>query len=565
MIVDKPTFKVTNAIKSVGKWKTRPIGIPSTSMGALGLGNYLAIGPMKPREIEAASNQFCKINYTTPPGGCSDLMYKFTFQIPKWGYGISKIDEWIEVSPTHREYYDRTVAMKDQLAGQIKQGLAHAANAVSDFELVNHDLRKYKEIMTYFNEKSEHSLKAMFIDQVDVHNGNMSMVQMVQRWSTLILDFQNLTDKDITFDGIAKKLNVPKAEAVVLKTKNLLYMQWKNLFKTAAIQRYERMMTLAKAREKSIDEYREWLKPYIVRFARLRAGHGIESERHKMLRSYIDLTGHVTFTNFTRFWIWKYFKPIEMRRAGREKNLPGKWVVEPYDAFTRENFVINPTQGLAAIYPWLLDPYDPKDPLSDVKYPNKFYADYLINEIKGAIERGEMAPAFRSYYMYYLFVDIKIPRSGIRTANGEQEDMNFEMQNWMFSQNIMLVKLLEMRCREIELNRYIDALLGINIAGKSASQIARKEFPNVYGVKEEVKPTGIIPEILQKVKASNEWFRNQGQKITKPRVPGKFMFFKPGPYEFDFGNRINKGYLVPMGRHYHGVIEGFLKKQMGVY
>jgi hypothetical protein len=31
---------------------------------------------------------------------------------------------------------------------------------------MNHDIRKYKEILAYFNEKDEHSLKAMFIDQV---------------------------------------------------------------------------------------------------------------------------------------------------------------------------------------------------------------------------------------------------------------------------------------------------------------------------------------------------------------------------------------------------------------
>jgi len=563
MIIDKQFFPMTGPVFSDTAWEKRKMGIPNIAKGSMGLGRYLYVGPLSPAETETASNQFCQINYTTPPGGCSDLLFKFTFQIPKWGYGIAKVDEWIETSPTHREYYDRTVAMKDQLANQIKQGLAHAANAISDFELVSHDLRKYKEIMGYFSEKTEHSLKAMFIDQVDVHNGAMSIVQMVQRWSTLIVDFQRMTDKDIDIDGIAKNLNIPTAEAVVLKTKNLLYMQWRTLFKEAAMRRYYRMMELSKAREKSISEYRDWLRPYIVRFKRLKAGHGIETARDAMLKSFTDVSGQVTFHNFTKFWIWKYFKPIEMRRAPIER--VGKWWVEPYDRFARENFITDPKKGLAALYPWLLGPYDPKNPKKET---NKIFADRLMEKIKKSAERGHMAPSVRERYMYYIFTEIDILRLGIRTPTGEQEDITFRMKNNLLSQNIMFIKLLEMRCREIELNRYIDELLGVRSFDKDVALLAKEEFPDVYNKKKvDIQKSGVqrmFDEATAKIKTTNDWWGKKKMDATKPKVLGKFGFFKPGPYEFDFGNRINKGYLVPLGRHYHGVVEGFLKKEMRI-
>jgi hypothetical protein len=560
MIVDKKTFDMTWGVKDSAKWENRGLGVPTTAKDCLGLGYYVAVGPMSPPETEVASNMFCQINYTGPPGSCSDLLYKFTFQIPKWGYGIAKVDEWIEVSPTNREYYDRTLAMKDQLSNQIKQGLAHAATAVSDFELVNHDVRKYKEIMGYFNDKNEHSLRAMFIDQIDVHNGGMAMVQMVQRWSTLIMDFQQLTDDDISVDGIAKRLKIPKAEAVILKTKNLLYKEWKKLFKTATVSRYERLLALVHAREKSIDEYKEWLKPYVVRFKRLRAGHSDKDARHDMLKSFVDITGQTTFTNYIRFWTWKFFKPVETRKAAIEKTT--KWWVEPYDRFTRENFVIHPTKGLAAIYPWLLDPWKP-----GVK-GKEFTADKLVEKLKKRIEAGLEAPAMRSYYMYYSFNDLIVKRVGIRTPTGEQEDITFNMKGYLYSQNIMLVKRLEMKCREIELNRYIDTILGLKINNKSSADIAKKEFPNVYDVKEEEKKTGIhkiIDDIRNKKTSVNTWFGDKNHALKKPNVPGKFMFFKPGPYEFDFGERINKGYLVPLGGYYHVTWEGFLKKHMNIH
>jgi hypothetical protein len=563
MIIDQPTMDVVKSVATRELWAKRKFGIPAIDKGpTMGGGHYLLAGPSSPVFKETNSNQFCDINLTGPPGSGSELMFKFLFQIPKWSYCISKVDEWIDVSPTNREYYERTMASKDALANAIKSGLASASSAISDYELVHHDLRRYKEIMGYFNQKTEHALKAMFIDQVDVHNGGGAMIQMVQRWPTIIHDFQRITDKDMEIDKIAKTLNIPKAEAVVLKTKNILYVEWKKLFKQAAVDRYERLITLAEARRKSIDEYRDWIKPYIVRFKKIKAGYADESARNTMLRSYIDVTGHATYTNFTRFWCWRYFTATETRRAPREQK--EDFVIDPWDDFIRNEFVLDPRVGLASIYPWLLQ----KDPKLAKKNPDKCtIADKIANELKGKIKGGFYSPGMKPYHTYYMFIDLKIMRLGIRTPKGELEDITFKMDNYTTSANFILLKMIELRCREIQLERYINELLGLRTNDLSAGEQARKEFPNTYGVAPPAAPTPwekYKKEIKDQVKSWTSWHNAFMKQLGKPKVPGKLMFFKPGKYEYDFDQRVAKGYLVPIGRYYHGTVEGFIKHWMGV-
>ena len=86
-------------------------------------------------------NQSIKIDYTTPMGGCSNLYYSLIFQMPKWGFAMAKVDEWMSVTPTHADYFNLTVSQKQKLEGQIKQGLASIAQAVADYIISELDKR----------------------------------------------------------------------------------------------------------------------------------------------------------------------------------------------------------------------------------------------------------------------------------------------------------------------------------------------------------------------------------------------------------------------------------------
>ena len=160
----------------------------------------------------------------------------------RWEFNVQKVDEWFEVSTSH-PYYQSITKQKYDLIREIKEGLAHVDRAISDVELLAHDTRRYKEILTYFSEKDEHSLKAMFIDLVDVNlPEGVSLRSIAPRWPTIIADFMELKDEDDTVEKIMEKVKVSKAEAVVLTTKVKLYKKWKQFFGEQVKERYRRIL-----------------------------------------------------------------------------------------------------------------------------------------------------------------------------------------------------------------------------------------------------------------------------------------------------------------------------------
>ena len=88
------------------------------------LGYYVCAGPEGEVTHEIDANQITEINYTGKPGTASGIYYSLFFQLPKWDWHAEKAAEWIEVMPTHKEYYDRTMATKQMLESTIKTGLA---------------------------------------------------------------------------------------------------------------------------------------------------------------------------------------------------------------------------------------------------------------------------------------------------------------------------------------------------------------------------------------------------------------------------------------------------------
>jgi len=147
---EKPIFGFVKPVKEMDMSDRTQVGIPACKADSPYLGKYLCIGPVESPGVEENSNQQIEIDFTGAPGTASGLYYSLVFSLLKSQWNVTKIDEWIEVAPTHREYYERTVATKGAIEGLIKQGLGSAAQAVADYELVNHDLRKYKEIADYF-------------------------------------------------------------------------------------------------------------------------------------------------------------------------------------------------------------------------------------------------------------------------------------------------------------------------------------------------------------------------------------------------------------------------------
>ena len=101
------------------------------------------------------------IDITTPLGGWSGQYYSLMFELGRRGFAVFKMEESIDVSPVFKQYYDLTIQQKQALEAQVKAGLGQIATAIHDFELISHDLRKYKEYLDYFTkiEQGNESMK----------------------------------------------------------------------------------------------------------------------------------------------------------------------------------------------------------------------------------------------------------------------------------------------------------------------------------------------------------------------------------------------------------------------
>jgi len=395
--------------------------------------------------------------------------------------------------------------------------------------------------------KAEHALKSMFIDQVDVHTGPVALVEMARtRWPTIIADFMALTEEDDTVEKIMKSLNISRAEAVVLKTKNTLFREWLKLFGDTVKERYQMLQSLVAAREKSIKEYQDWIKPYITRYRALKVGHERPEIRKQALTSFADLTGQATFSNVIRLWVFKPFRPVEYRKPPVVK--PGKFTLDPYDRWAKL-FIKNPKYGLASIYPWLLNEGKSGD-----------MADDIVKGIKKRWEAGEYTGLDPSE-LYYIFFDIIVTRVGLRLPVGEIEDITFGIKTWILSQNIMLVKLVELECREREIDRYIEEMLGFRKEEKPISEYVKGEFPELFG-KPAPKP-GAFDKLKEEWAAVSSEFEKATEGIKKVVGAERARFVKPGPYESEFTERITKQFLIPSGRIF-GTVIGFLLGKMGV-
>lgn len=498
-------------------------------------GRYLGYGVLSfPREAELRS-----LNLTTPPGGTTNMYISLMFQLAKWEWlGRMKVDEWIEVSPTFAQYYQITLRQREEIETRIKQGLASAAQAVSDLELLKHDQRKYREFLEYFGfeynentrqwkdtgKKDEHSLRALFIDMVDAHTGEgISIRSIVQRWPTLIVDFQKLSDEDIEPDKIKDKLNVSKAEAVVLSTKNRLYVQWKRLFEPEVKARYERIFELVRSREKSVEAYREWLKPLIARHKMLE--EGLQRKEKRAAFKYgregalLMFPGTANALTDVTVWAWHWVTLQELEKGGTERlAIENEEELRKADAWTKRELIFHPKHGLIRKHSWITEEW--VDKKTDEIWQNNW---------------------FRREKLYYAFVIIEMLRGNMRTASGEEiEDTVFTVNGGLFSRNVLLVKLLELLAKQEEFNRYVDDLLGV-----------KHEVPLPEGEPLEIKHR------LAKWRATSSRFLDF---FTFNR----FRFMKHGPYERDFAERLTKYWFRVMSQSRYEPVIRFLKDKIGM-
>jgi len=476
--------------------------------------------------------------------------------VNRWEFKVLKVDEWIEISPSH-PMYQSIVRQKQDIIRQVKEGLAHVDRAISDVELLIHDQRKYREILDFFAENDEHSLKAMFIDQVDVNlPEGVSLRSIAPRWPTIIADFQLLDDEDDTKEKIKKKLETSMAEAVVLATKVRLYKKWKKFFIGQVKERYKHIMERLHGRRASIEEYRNWIRPLIRRIYQIRE---VDDKTLAMHKNIPIGAGMPVALQYIEYWAWtsgEGLEPGEHHKAARE--LP----VAPDTKMLPGLLRLKVREGKVPMFP--IEPYDDvvKQFIPEIqrRHGVKITKEDVLEARIKLYEQG--SPAYPWYVLIHFPVSImhfKLP-SGL-----DVEDIDFNKLSVVFlTQNILLVKFLEIIAEENKIDAYIDELLGkkVMVDGvvKEIDELLQEEFPEVYKKPELPEPEKSgFSELKSSIKES---FR--GLEVTLNKVFGFKMAFFKGPYDPFFHDRMTYSFGRPFLREvFNPLIWSYMLKNLG--
>jgi hypothetical protein len=534
------------------------------------------------------------LDYSAPMGSCTGVYYGIVFQLGKWGFERFKINEGIFVSPINKGYYDLVLGEKERLSQQIKTGLASISQAYADLELILHDLRKYREYVKLFNdireaeeiikrEKDEkkieeakmkklraiQTLRSIFIDQVDVHtdlpNTPIALRSITSRWPTIISDFMKL-ERETTPEEI--KLDVSYAEKVVLATKNKLFLSWMEMFEKSVTERYKRLKELAVARENSLKEYKEMLKPTIARYKMINDFLSSSDGRSEIYKSFFRPDAQAFSIDSMTIWAWKPFSPEEKWKATREyfdkiSLKDAGFTEEEIDELIKRGAIKSANEKIEAL---------PIEPSIDrivrliKERINKEYGKFgvtlntadVLKARKRLLEQfknhssSATSPVVWPFSPYFVFVEIPMNRTVLVLPNGIQiEDLSISnLRTFVKTQNIIIGHLMELIAKEKILEIYIDSLLGEfgfdkDEKIKNVKDMLKEEFVFIYGEEKDIEKY-FAPPIKKEEK----------KKLEAPNIIKKFFdyfginpsFFRAfGPYEYNVSYRLAKYYLKVAG------------------
>jgi hypothetical protein len=351
-------------------------------------------------------------------------------------------------------------------------------------------------------------------------------------------DPAKVKDPRAQVDKIRTELDVSQAEATVLKTKNELFRQWKNAFKPTVMERYARMENLVNARKKSIDEYRNWLKPYLARFKMMKEKMETVSPADELSNAYMTPGfGQSQASTGVKLWLWKPFVPAELRKAelGPLKE-PHGFVIDPYDDLVKEwHKKINDHWG------------------TDIT--EKEVRDLLKNEWTQSKPGIKAFPEMDPHYLYYVFFEVTYLLNLVKTPPPEAMEtdnvMFYPFRGWFMSQNAVLVHLIELEARKRAFEAYVNQMLGVKEEEEKILKRVEAEFKPKPPEKRFTAPKGFTK------------IASFGGAVNKHASKLASLYVKRGPYEPVFYERVSKLMARGMGGYY-GQQMGHIQKLMGV-
>ncbi|MEA3343577.1 MAG: hypothetical protein U9Q92_05395 [archaeon] len=514
------------------------------------------------------------LNPTGVGGFTQGMFYGMIYEVGKDAWIRFKVDEWIESSHTNPEYHQMIIGQKAIYEDKIKQGLGGISQSVADLELLEHDIRKYEEYKQYQDDlesddpkkkrAATFAVRTIFVDQVDFHAGgggqgagrlSLAFMRNNNIMPTIVNDFLIMESLNDIREG-GKFANMADVEKKMLESKWTLYEHWLGIFRSAIMQRLDRIKTLQKSREFTIDQFRDWLKPVIARYKLIETGfakadrEGTVGRGRKSLKSdWYNPSAQLSYNGWT-IWIYKPVTNPEIH------TYPGELIAQAvaagefgkpyaYDKWAQDNLIFDTEHGLLADYPWL----------------RKEWVDQKAKEISAGLDKRRQ---------YYTFIRIETYKTVNKLVAGTlYEDTDFYFNGYVLSANAMLVKLLEKEAKEEELEKYLDDMLGLEpeinkkykgivvsyrrkgLGYEVVGGMLQEDKKNKYTTKKEMKKDYPEPDYYLTPLKTETGFLNSIKDLLGLDL---WLFKKRGPYEHQFYDRYTKFYLKLNGERFNSVV-----------
>ncbi len=567
-VKEGPTFRLRDAnMKSVAATGTM------TKWGDVNLGRCVIVQGLD--QGGRFSDGGVDLNPTGVGGFTQNMFYGMSFELGKDAWQRVKGDEWIETGHANPEYHQMILGQKATYEDKMKQGLAGISQSVADLELLEHDVRKYEEYKGYLEDidsddpkkarSGTFAIKTIFVDQVDFHAGgggqgagrlSLAFMRNNNIMPTIVNDFLMMESlADIREGG--KFVNMADVEKKMLESKWTLYDHWLKVFRSAIMQRLERIETLRRSRDFTIGQFRDWLKPIIARYRLIETGYAKperEGPAHlgrKNLRRhhYHSVAQGVSYNGWT-MWFYKPLTNPEIHTYGAE--LWAKAVMDGeygtpygYDQWTRDHLIFDRDVGLIADYPWIKEEW--------VKEKVEVISKFLTDKRKN----------------YYTFLTVDICKTVNKMVTGTLlEDTDFFFNMYVLSGNVMLVKMLEMEAKNEDLEVFLDNMLGLTpgVEKKYNGEVIWYQKKKGFGYEIDGEKFKTKKAMLKKY-PDPEYYLSPIHVENKSWTNTKnlfcldmWLFKKRGPYEHQFYDRFTKFYLKLNGQRFNSVLNMLLRR-----
>lgn len=192
-------------------------------------------------------------------------------------YDVSRTEEGIYVAP-QSQLHDEFMQRKQQAESKVKENMRNISELMKQKHMLEHDIRKLRSRAEAMSEKDETILKGDFVELVDGAGGgqqggdeaSLKFLRDQNIYPTIVSDFNEMDslddlkpadDREDSKDG--KLADRPANVKAILKKKYTMYEKWKDLYGSEVNRKLEDLKGQLKSIERSIEETKEWLEPYV--------------------------------------------------------------------------------------------------------------------------------------------------------------------------------------------------------------------------------------------------------------------------------------------------------------